>query len=461
MSGGVFELTAGSRVHRYAEMFVRVASVVLLVIVGTNATAALDLYGTPTYELALLVILGGIIGRGGVRTLASQLPPRAVGATYLLLATYGLVRIVGGRLSGVDLPTAAFADSWLKYMLVVVALILATTDRRQAHLLAGTVVATIAVLAGPSLFQHLTGTYSFEWFGLAQVDRGFIERVERVQIGGPFGNPNPLVMWLITALPIAASYALGTQRAVVQRSSFLLGAIAVVTVIATQSRQGLIALVVVGVLIARYIGRPSARTALKLGAAMAVVVLVVFASNPTRWVRQVERIGEVTAVVGGDIDPNTSSAGYAGTFWAGLDMFADNPVIGVGHGNFAELYPEYVTRRAIDQSGKSRAAHNMVVHLLAETGLVGFVLLSAGGVALVRALRGARTTFRGLGLDAEADLATALLVAYSAWLVVGLFQGLYHSEQFIALVGLGLGLATLAGREEKQARFRREASTGT
>ena len=166
-------------------------------------------------------------------------------------------------------------------------------------------------------------------------------------------------------------------------------------------------------------------------------------------------------MVGGDIDPNTSSAGYAGTFWAGLDMFADHQVIGVGHGNFAELYPDYATRRAIDQSGKSRAAHNMVVHLLAETGLVGFALLFAGGVVLVGALRAARTTFRRLGLDAEADLSTALLVAYSGWLVVGLFQGLYHSEQFIALVGLGLGLATLASREEREAREPDASSTSS
>ncbi len=65
-------------------------------------------------------------------------------------------------------------------------------------------------------------------------------------------------------------------------------------------------------------------------------------------------------------------------------MFTRNPVRGVGLGAFEVAYPHYqtlVTDATVDH------AHNDYLEMLAETGVIGVVLLLAGGVVLGRTLR--------------------------------------------------------------------------
>ena len=66
---------------------------------------------------------------------------------------------------------------------------------------------------------------------------------------------------------------------------------------------------------------------------------------------------------------NFAAAERMAHWQAGWRMFADEPVSGVGAGNFNELYPEYFVR---EQFQFSRGhAHNFYIHLLAEVGLPG------------------------------------------------------------------------------------------
>ncbi len=50
---------------------------------------------------------------------------------------------------------------------------------------------------------------------------------------------------------------------------------------------------------------------------------------------------------------------------AGIEMFVRNPLIGVGHGNFANSVPFY------SNISTNRAAHNMYISIFAETGIFG------------------------------------------------------------------------------------------
>jgi O-antigen ligase len=74
---------------------------------------------------------------------------------------------------------------------------------------------------------------------------------------------------------------------------------------------------------------------------------------------------------------------------AGWRMFEDQPLTGVGAGNFNEAYPDYYVRETFQFS--QGHAHNFYIHMLAENGIVGLalylvVIISFGLVALRVAL---------------------------------------------------------------------------
>ena len=73
---------------------------------------------------------------------------------------------------------------------------------------------------------------------------------------------------------------------------------------------------------------------------------------------------------------------------AGLHMFLDHPILGVGIGNYADAYPQYFITIFIDPLGH---AHNYYINIAAETGFIGLtayvLFLFAMFVAGVTALR--------------------------------------------------------------------------
>jgi O-antigen ligase len=55
-------------------------------------------------------------------------------------------------------------------------------------------------------------------------------------------------------------------------------------------------------------------------------------------------------------------------------MFRDYPVLGVGHGNYRNMYLEYSSRLGIDARFENRQAHSLYLEIIAETGILGIVV---------------------------------------------------------------------------------------
>jgi tetratricopeptide (TPR) repeat protein len=118
-----------------------------------------------------------------------------------------------------------------------------------------------------------------------------------------------------------------------------------------------------------------------------------------------------------------------------LNVFRDHPVAGVGADNFAQ---DYLAQRRSDES--PRYPHSLELRTLAQTGLVGaLLLLGAIAGALWGALRAARQPDRR-----AAAVAAAVTVSFVYWLVHGSadwfweFAGL--GAPAWAMIGLACGL---------------------
>lgn len=128
---------------------------------------------------------------------------------------------------------------------------------------------------------------------------------------------------------------------------------------------------------------------------------------------------------------------------AAWDMFDDHPLLGIGIGNYAAVYPVYALPHWDDPLGH---AHNYYLNVLAESGIVGLAgYLVLWGAIFLTAWRVVRTT-RGLALGIAAG-AFGVLVALS---IHNLFDDLFvHSMQI--QVGITLGLIQVVGGEARGA----------
>jgi O-antigen ligase len=140
-------------------------------------------------------------------------------------------------------------------------------------------------------------------------------------------------------------------------------------------------------------------------------------------------------------DPNTFSRIM---FWkAGLQMFEDHPILGVGTGNFPQAYATSYANLSI--LGPP-APHSVYIQVLAESGLVGTVSLLALLVLLLRL--NARTRRQALGSDPavrrsfEYCLALGLDLALVGYLVSGAFLTVLYYPHLWILLGLSVAANT-------------------
>jgi O-antigen ligase len=208
--------------------------------------------------------------------------------------------------------------------------------------------------------------------------------------------------------------------------ALLCAIVAALTVVFTFSRGGLVAMASVVVVIG-FVHRPSPRTVL-VGLVLLVGLVAVLPSSYT------DRLGQLTTAfdpaAGSAVRADPSVTGRSSELQAGLRMFVDHPVVGVGAGNYEARYQEYSREIGLDPRREDREAHNLFVEVAAETGLLG---LAAFGALLVLA---AQALFRSVRTSDRMGLAGALAAALTGYLVTAIFLHAAYSRTFWILLVL-------------------------
>lgn len=113
-------------------------------------------------------------------------------------------------------------------------------------------------------------------------------------------------------------------------------------------------------------------------------------------------------------------------------MFTGSPVLGIGFGQFAWHHFEYAVLFGPAEIGLTNNAHNIVLHLMAETGLPGAALVTGAAAHWLIALRGARM---------NADL-WWLLAILSVIAVYSLLEHPLWYAFFLGIAAIALGIGT-------------------
>jgi O-antigen ligase len=316
------------------------------------------------------------------------------------------------------------------------------------------VVLSGAFLGLLSLVQQLTGTFSFDYFGFAQVSDSVIETTGSVgvttnssgnvglaRLAGPIGEKNRYAQILVVLVPIALGLMPGARR----RGKLLLAACIAFQsagIVLTYSRGAVVGLAVA-------IAVASALRLLPWKAIVAALVAgsLALAVLPTYR----DRVVSLTQVTTGGqaVDGLAADGSIAGRMTenlAALLAFRENPVFGVGPGAYPQKYVYYAQRVGGRPRLEAREAHNLYLGTAAELGLPGLLALLAILAMLLAGLWRTRRIGRAVPESATDDesvdartrvpLATGLLTALVTYMATGMFLHLSYQRYFWLLVAL-------------------------
>lgn len=307
---------------------------------------------------------------------ASHIPPYLVIAMLALICTMVLSTTVALNIGS----SLKEISKWLEFVIVILLGSQYLHTRRQIW----TIVVLIC-LAGIS--QAFYG-YIQAFFNLGP--QSFI-RDASLRVYGTFDQPNPYAGYINIPLSISLSLTLlgrsGLTRTLAGLTAIMLG----IAEYLSQSRGGEMAIAAALVFIV-LAGMPRIRTFMRV---LIILLLGLFEALLAGWI-PLHIFSPIMRFLGlvqiSFVEPTAqdySTAERLAHWIAGLHMFMDHPVLGVGIGNYADAYPRYFITIFTDPLGH---AHNYYINIAAETGLIGLIafllfllaVFVAGGQSLLK-----------------------------------------------------------------------------
>jgi O-antigen ligase len=267
----------------------------------------------------------------------------------------------------------------------------------------------------------------------------------RVQgaVGGIFKNPNDLALNMVALLPIAAFIILRPTSSPLRRmvaagcALFMLGA-----TVASHSRSGFLGLAAMVGVFAVYAIRK--RPGLVIGGAIAAAMALPMLPS-SYW----QRLASITDE---SKDDTGSREARAQLLRESYQAFAENPITGVGAGQFKNWNPE-------GREQPWRESHDVLLQVAAELGVAGLVallyLIARAGLSVRetrRLLRRARRSRRPNRLGVAAAPAAprlspvqedffdaqsaAMAASLAGWFVCALFASVAYNWTFYYLLAL-------------------------
>ncbi len=242
----------------------------------------------------------------------------------------------------------------------------------------------------------------------------------------PLGALGSWSTYLIVGTAAAVRLADGRRRVLI----VLLLPIAA-SVMVSGTRSSVLGAVVAAVLAARWTddGNFRRRARRRIGSLVPALLMVGVVISP---------VGSnvVDRVVDPDIGTRRSTENRERLTETALGVAADHPVLGVGPGRFSERFPELrdeVGGAPVLDAGRDRVeTHGFYTAVLAETGVLGFVLVTGTLVALVRTR-----------LDPRCAWLRAALVGL---LLAGVAQNIELHPSLSLTIGILLGASSAVGR---------------
>ncbi|MGH9411928.1 MAG: O-antigen ligase family protein [Vicinamibacterales bacterium] len=314
-----------------------------------------------------------------------------------------------------------FIETYSKVILIYLLAVNVISSPRRLERFTWILVLAVSYVALLAVLDYVRGTNMI----------GHGTRV-RGAVGGVLGNPNDLALNMVSFLPLAAFIAMRSgsiARRIVAAGCVLL---MVVTIVATQSRGGFLGFIAMMVVLGAFAVRRRPAFVV-VGALAALCALPIVPGD--YWLR-------LASITNENLDPNGSEAARRELMKESFRAFVENPVTGVGAGQFVNWDPQR------DQA--SHEAHDVLLQVASELGITGlavFVFLIGRAFLAVyqtrRLVREAKRRRDPSGPDSPIDEhslqlldahSAAMAAALTGWTVCALFGSVAYSWTFYYLL---------------------------
>jgi O-antigen ligase len=354
-----------------------------------------------------------------------------------------------------DAVITSFLEGLVLYVLVTHAIRTPAVLQQVLWSLLAAGAAMGAVVA----FQHLTGTYENDYAGFAQVDvsgMGFVldtvAETRQPRIGGPLGMPNRFAQIMAILVPLAL-FQLQASKS--RRGKFCAAASLGLVMVGFALGFSRGAAVGLGAtfLVTIALGHVSLRQLAVVGGALLGMALLV----PQYAVRlaSLAKVADAVTDSGGPGlgDTDSSTQGRITEMVAGVLIFADHPLLGVGPEMYRRHYPEYARVAGGRVRPNTREAHSLPIHIGAEHGALGLGLFALIFGITFRDLWRARARVAPLRPD-YALLTTGVMLALVTFCTTSVFLHASFIRYQWFLLALGAATARVMQSAEVSAPVR-------
>ncbi len=194
-----------------------------------------------------------------------------------------------------------------------------------------------------------------------------------LRVYGTFGQPNPFAGYINMTLSVALALTLLGRGWLLRTCAGVTALLLLVVELLTQSRGGEIALAAAVVFII-FVGMPRLHSVFGLAVIGLLVIVGLFLADflPASILLPVARILGTNQISFTNPSAQDYSTAERLAHWiAGIHMFLDHPILGVGIGNYPDAYPHYYITIFVNSLGH---AHNYYINIAAETGIIGLTV---------------------------------------------------------------------------------------
>jgi O-antigen ligase/tetratricopeptide (TPR) repeat protein len=243
-----------------------------------------------------------------------------------------------------------------------------------------------SVVAAIGFIQRFTWNGKILWFFMPYDWSGFAPEISEVRASGPFINPDHFANYLAAILPLALGLVIYSRHLFSKESQLaakiffgLTAFVAFTSLLLSLSRSGWMS-AILGIALLFWLfprraeeksqpHRATKEILVRRGSLLAVAILLIvslFFIGPGGREQVDSRLHET-------VTQETGIGSRVGLWRGTFRMIQDFPILGVGLGAWPDLFPRY--RSAPWTPIFYREAHNDYAELLADTGVIGFVLL--------------------------------------------------------------------------------------
>ena len=309
-----------------------------------------------------------------------------------------------------------------------------------------------AFIASLSIVAFFSGNTDLEFGGFHRWDIQINEwgRVASARIAGQIGDPNFYAQVLLMVLPLGLAFAFNRVSRVERILAFVLSGVIATAIICSLSRGAWLMMIVVFVvfLILVYRRYGQANPTLRVGIGLSLALLLISTYFLPETVKS--RFGGIVVsvqqlVADGDVT-DTAISGRIDEMLGAVHAFTEHPVLGLGANNYQWSYQDYSRRYGLTARGRDRSAHSLYLQILAEGGVIGFLLFSAVVFAAIRCALLAARRLTDNGARDDVYYVYGLLFGYVAYLSAAAFLHQSYPRYFWLFTGLLLGTLNLIER---------------